>query len=322
MFVVVHSSPDSPAMLASLLNTAGPLPASYPRNGESFRRGHIYVAPPDRHLLLYDGRVHVTRGPRENGFRPAVDPLFRTAAEQHGARVIGIVLSGALDDGTLGLDQIKRHGGIAIAQDVDEALVQSMPLSAIRNVEVDLILKAAAMAPVIARLSKTKTAGKGAGRKRKEKTDTAERGARDLRRGILRGQLSQFTCPECGGALSETRTQRTDEFQCHVGHRYNSESLANAQDGRLESAMWTAFRTLEETAAFQRHLVERARDRGLHAIAAGHERRARNAEANAAVLQSVLTDVSTPLTGSDISVDKKSKPRARRAKRSDKKQPG
>jgi two-component system chemotaxis response regulator CheB len=132
-----------------LLNKLDTLPSSHAVDQQRFQRGHIYVAPPDRHLLLSDGTMRVTLGPRENGFRPAVDPLFRTAAEHHGARVIGVILSGALDDGTRGLQAVKRAGGVAIVQDIEDATVRNMPLSAIRNVEVDHIAHAAAIAALI-----------------------------------------------------------------------------------------------------------------------------------------------------------------------------
>lgn len=123
LFVAVHSSAESPGALPAMVGRAGPLPAAHAVDGQPFAHGRIYVAPPDHHLLLHDGTVRVTRGPRENGFRPAVDPLFRSAAVSQGPRVVGIVLSGALDDGTAGLQTIKRHGGIAIAQNLEDALV-------------------------------------------------------------------------------------------------------------------------------------------------------------------------------------------------------
>src|SRR5688572_26954993 len=152
IFVVIHTSPDSPGILPVLIDRAGPLSCAHAIDREIIRRGHIYVAPPDRHLLIRDDMVICTRGPKENGFRPAVDPLFRTAARRFGPRVIGIILSGGLDDGTMGLLNIKQNGGVAIAQDPGEAIFPSMPASAIQNVEVDHVLPVAEMAAVLARL--------------------------------------------------------------------------------------------------------------------------------------------------------------------------
>jgi two-component system chemotaxis response regulator CheB len=288
LFVVVHSSAEKPGFLSDVLGKAGSLPTSYAVHGERFRRGHIYVAPPDRHLLLRDGVMHVSRGPRENGFRPAVDPLFRTAAEQHGRRVIGIVLSGGLDDGTHGLQLIKRNGGVAIVQHVEDATIPNMPLSAIQNVEVDHIVPAAEMGPLITRLSSEQLAMNR--RKAKPgKDDIAEHGSRQLQQDGT-GPPTPFTCPECGGALWACRDGRMDLYHCHVGHAFSADSLGNGLDGRLETALWTAFRTLEESAAFHRQAAERARTARLAALAQAYDQRAREAAARAAVVQSVLTN--------------------------------
>ena len=152
VLVVVHSSPDNPGGLASVLSRHSLYPVSYARDGEEMAYGKVYVAPPDHHLTTEDGHLVVRRGPREKRFRPAVDPLFRSAAESHGARVIGVVLSGSLDDGTHGLAVVKRHGGIAIVQSAEDAQVPQMPASAAHAVAVDHVLPAARMASVIASL--------------------------------------------------------------------------------------------------------------------------------------------------------------------------
>jgi two-component system, chemotaxis family, protein-glutamate methylesterase/glutaminase len=151
IFVVVHTSAGED-VLATILERAGTLPTETARNGGSISLGRIYVARRDHHLLLEPGRLRVVRGPRQNGFRPAVDPLFRSAAKAYGPRVIGVVLSGALDDGTIGLDCIKRVRGRAVAQEPGDAIIDSMPLSAIQNVNVDHIVPAAAMGPLLSRL--------------------------------------------------------------------------------------------------------------------------------------------------------------------------
>ncbi|HYR96430.1 MAG TPA: chemotaxis protein CheB [Candidatus Binatus sp.] len=209
LFVVVHSSPDSPGFLPEIVSRAGPLPAAHAVDGERFSHGRFYIAPPDRHLLVEDGTVRVTRGPSENGFRPAVDPLFRTAARSHGARVVGVVLSGALDDGSQGLQVIKDLGGVAIAQHPDDALIPSMPRGAIRNVGVDHVLPVREMAAVITRLaSEPVPEGTHAmSRRGPRKTDTTEEPP-SLQEETPRGPLSPFTCPECGGTLWETRAPR------------------------------------------------------------------------------------------------------------------
>ena len=144
VFIVVHTSPTSPGILPEILQRTGPLEAAHCRNGEPIRHGRIYVAPPDHHMVLRDDLVELTRGPRENGFRPAVDPLFRTAARRYGRRVVGVVLSGGLDDGCEGLALIKQYGGLAVVQEPAEAVVPSMPANAIATVSVDHVLPAGA----------------------------------------------------------------------------------------------------------------------------------------------------------------------------------
>jgi two-component system chemotaxis response regulator CheB len=153
ILVVVHTAPQSPGVLDAGLSRWGPLPAVRPRDGARLEPRRIYVAPPDFHLLVEPGRVRVTRGPRENRFRPAIDPLFRSAAQVFGPAAIGVVLSGNLDDGAAGLRAIKQLGGVAIVQDPDEAMFPSMPLSALASADVDHVLPAAAIPPLLARLT-------------------------------------------------------------------------------------------------------------------------------------------------------------------------
>src|SRR5262245_61653566 len=146
VFVVQHSSPHTHSLVPSLLSRAGPLLAQHAVNGEPIRLGRIYVAPPNHHMVIEDGRVRLTQGPRENRFRPAIDPLFRTAAYTYGPRVVGVILTGALDDGTAGLWAVKDRGGVALVQEPDEAMYPSMPLSALRHVKVDQTLPVAEIA--------------------------------------------------------------------------------------------------------------------------------------------------------------------------------
>jgi two-component system chemotaxis response regulator CheB len=296
IFVVVHTSPESPSMLPHLLTRAGRLRAEAAVDGASFTAGRIYVAPPDHHLLLELGRVRVTRGPRENRVRPAVDPLFRTAAAAYGPRVVGIILSGGQDDGVAGLSHIKRAGGIAIVQDPSEAEATGMPESAIREIDVDHVLRTEDMVAVISGLvhmpiGESGTRGNAgpldvveAGR------DTAESGSDALHSGVLPGPPSPFTCPECGGALWEMRDGELIRFRCHVGHAFNGNSLVAAQSGTLESALWTALRALEESSALRRRMADHARRRGMGAIAEAYEEQARESELRAEVVRGALVD--------------------------------
>lgn len=154
VLIVLHLSPGGPGLLPAILNRAGPLPAAHATDGEELRRGRIYVAPPDFHMLVADGRLRLARGPRENLHRPAIDALFRSAAAAWGPRVIGVVLTGALDDGTAGLGAIKRTGGVAVVQDPEEAAYPSMPRSALRNVRVDHCVPLAEIPPLLDQLSR------------------------------------------------------------------------------------------------------------------------------------------------------------------------
>src|SRR4028119_1926880 len=153
VFIVVHTSPNFPSLLPQILQRSGSLPAVHPEDGDRIEPGCIYVAPPDHHLLVKRDYIRVVFGPKENKFRPAIDPLFRTAAHAYGKRVVGIVLSGLLHDGTAGLIEIKERGGMAIVQDPQEAAVPCMPQSAIKHVAVDHILSSADMAHVLFELS-------------------------------------------------------------------------------------------------------------------------------------------------------------------------
>jgi two-component system chemotaxis response regulator CheB len=204
ILVVIHTSPEGPGLLSAILDRAGPLRASTARQAEPIRSGHIYVAPPDSHLIVDRGRIRLTRGPREHRFRPAIDPLFRSAAQPYGDRLIGIVLSGHMADGTHGLLTIKSAGGVAIVQNPEQAQVPTMPLSALQRVKVDYVLPTEEIGMVVTELVMN---GHGNGGKSRpvDVTDpepSAEHPGSDaLETGALAGPPSPFTCPDCGGTL-------------------------------------------------------------------------------------------------------------------------
>jgi two-component system chemotaxis response regulator CheB len=288
LFVVVHTSPEGGGLLGAVLERAGQWNAGIARDGERIEHGNIYIAPPDHHLLVKRQRVRVTRGPRENRFRPAVDPLFRTAAIAYGPRVIGVVLSGGLDDGTHGLELIKRHGGLAIAQDPEEALSPDMPLSAIQHVEVDYIMRASEIArrlPGLITEPVSKTAWDDDGRG-EEPIDVAEGTAENIDK--VTGPPSPFTCPECGGSLWELGGGRLLRYRCHLGHGYTADSLVADQSDSLDNALWTALRALEEHSMLRRRLAEHARDRGLKGPARNLEHEAKQAELRASTIRTLL----------------------------------
>lgn len=270
ILVALHTSADSSGALPEILSRATSLPVAYARDGETIERGRVYLAPPDHHLRVQVGRVSVMQGPRENGFRPAIDPLFRSAALNYGSRVIGIVLSGAMDDGTFGLSAIKEAGGLAIVQHPYEATTPSMPLSAIQNVEVDYIVRAREITQILHREISSEeepiaglTPSAQAVPDETELRDVALNGTNPDELSITQGPPSIYSCPECGGALWEVHQGKNFRFRCHTGHGFTAESLLSEQKARLEHALWTAVRVLQERSALHRQLAHRSELRGM-----------------------------------------------------------
>lgn len=294
IFVVIHTAPMNRGFLSAILQRNGKLTAETADDGTAIRAGHIYVAPPDHHLLIKNGCMKVTRGPRENGFRPALDPLFRTAAVGYGANVIAVILSGGGDDGVLGLAEVKRYGGVVIAQDPDDAESPSMPEHAIDQIEVDHVLPADDMAAVISGLVRKWTEDEPEVMS-DQHPDTAEAGSDALDTGELPGPPTPFRCPECGGALWEIRDGQLFKYQCHVGHTYGSDSLAAAQADEVEQALWTALRALEESSALRRRMALHARERGMTAIADSYDDHAEESEARARLLRRTILSEPIPV---------------------------
>lgn len=260
IFVVIHTGPESPGYLAGILTRAGRLPARYARDGEKFEKGIIYLASPDHHLLLSPGeRAQVVRGPRENRTRPAVDPLFRSAALAYGARVIGVVLSGGLDDGTAGLRGIKMCGGTTVVQDPADALATSMPSSALRNASVDYCKPSAELAALIVQLTQgdapEPTRLENNMKKLMEIEVEAAKGKGG--QGIIdHADPSLFTCPECHGALLRVRGESPLRYRCHTGHAFTADSLLAAASEATEEAVWNAVRSIQETSMLMSHLAD------------------------------------------------------------------
>jgi two-component system chemotaxis response regulator CheB len=252
VFVVWHLSPGIKSVMPSVLSRAGPLPACNPEDGDPIVPGRIYVAPADHHMLVERGYVRVTRGPKENRFRPAVDPLFRSAAYIYGPRVIGIVLSGALDDGTAGLWTVKLRGGTAIVQDPSDAVHRSMPLNALENMAVDYKLPAAEIGELLGALARQEADGEpDVPEKERRKTEHEVRIAAEkdgLDEHIMSyGELSPFACPECHGVLTLLQEGSIVRFRCHTGHAFSEDSLLNAVTEQVEDRLWDAIRALDET---------------------------------------------------------------------------
>jgi two-component system chemotaxis response regulator CheB len=281
LLVVVHVSPLGTSVLPQILERAGDLPACHPIDGEPLEPGHIYVAPPDRHLLVEAGYARLGRGPKRNGHRPAIDRLFETASATYDGGVAGVVLSGALDDGTAGLVTIKRRGGVALVQDPHDALYAMMPQSAIEFAAPDLVASAEQLGRAVAEMAEAPPT-------RPPQPlplgpdQPVERGASDSPQ---QGESSGLTCPECNGGIWEIVDQGVSRYRCRVGHEYTAESFLAAQGDRVEAALWTALRALEERAVVHRRIAERQRRRGLEEIARRYESRAEEAVDHAIVLR-------------------------------------
>jgi two-component system, chemotaxis family, protein-glutamate methylesterase/glutaminase len=309
MLVVLHVPAVSRSFLPSILERAGQLPARHAEDGDPLARGVISVAPPGLHLVLKDERLRLVHGPQQNGRRPSIDALFRSAACELGRRAIGVVLSGLLDDGTAGLAAIKRRGGIAIVQDPKEARYPDMPRNALLNVPVDHVLPVSQMGSCLRELL---AADLPAVESPAVSAALAYETAADRLEGapmaMPPGEPTTFTCPDCGGALWESRGDAPMQFRCYTGHAYGPSSLEAMQRSREESVLWRGLRVLEESAHLTRTLAERMKDRGNAITAERYRQRAADALETAEVLRAILANrsaeaVPSPAPEVDLGAD-------------------
>jgi len=290
ILMVLHIPHNAVSVMPAILRRAGQLPAVHAATREPLREGLIYVAPPDRHMLVREGTVVTTFGPRENGHRPAIDPLFRSAAETFRARAIGVLLTGNLDDGTAGLAAIKSCGGITIVQDPEDALYPGMPASAIENVEVDHVLPLDRIADAILDLLSDPVPRSNGARGNGDLETEVRKAEMDpsLEIDDQVGMPSEFTCPECNGGLWEVKEGSLLRFRCRVGHAYSSDSLIGAYGRSVEAALWAALRSLEENAAFSQRLAKRAATMNQHVALGRFNDQAARATQHADTLRSIL----------------------------------
>ncbi len=295
IFIVWHIAPEVRGILPDVINAIGTIPAKHAEDNEVIAGNMIYVAPPDHHLVLEKGLIRITRGPRENRFRPAVDPLFRSAAMAYGPRVVGIILSGALDDGTAGLKNVKKHGGIAIVQDPADASVAGMPASAVRNVAVDHIIPASGIADLlIYYASTTATAAE------KHKVHESERLtheiaiAMDDKTNALQlfesGVLTPFTCPECHGVLASIREDNLVRFRCHTGHSFTGDSLLAELSDNIEATLWTAIRSVQESEMLLNAIGDHYAHLNDAQLAAAYFRKAKEASSRVQLLRNIVRE--------------------------------
>ena len=230
IFVVLHVRPQEPSLLPHVLRTRTLLPVEHARDGETIRTGRVYVAPPDRHLVIESGHLHLSVGPKENRTRPAINPLFRSAALAYGPRVIGVILSGTLDDGTAGLWEIKRRGGVAVAQLPGDAMYEDMPSSAITHVHVDYQVPVTEMGSLLNSLV----------------GGVSEAAGGDVE--AVMSEKTRLTCPDCHGPIERLKFGPLTEYKCRVGHTYSPGSMLAAHEDAEERVLWSAIESLEEGA--------------------------------------------------------------------------
>ncbi|HEX6495433.1 MAG TPA: chemotaxis protein CheB [Acidobacteriaceae bacterium] len=295
VLIVVHTSNHPASVLPHIMQRAGKLPAIHPADGTPIRNGHVYIAPPDFHMLVEGNFLRVIQGPRENLHRPAIDPLFRSAATSFGRRVIGVILTGALDDGTSGLMVVNAHGGGAIVQDPETALFSSMPASALEQVPTAHVLPLGDIPAQLLQMIQEDLPDHG----RKEHPDIetakeiriAELDMSEIENEDRAGRPSAFACPDCGGVLWELEDNGFLRFRCRVGHAFTARHLGAEQRNAIETALWAALRALEESASLYRRMAERASGASHEPTADRLNERAENTDENARVLREFLLTV-------------------------------
>jgi two-component system chemotaxis response regulator CheB len=294
VLVVLHIPRTGPSALPRILDRAGPLPCAHAVDGERLESGRIYVAPTDYHLLVLGGRIRLSRGPAENGHRPAVDPLFRSAARAFGPRTVAVVLSGARDDGTAGAATVVAHGGRLLVQDPDDALHPSMPRSAIGHVGADRICPVAKLGPVVAEvvdaLHEQPEAADPASKDDAELAtlETAMANMENLTSDAMPSRPAGLACPSCHGALFELPGQPSPRYRCWVGHAWSPQSLLDEQAAAFEGALWMALRSLDEKAALARRMREAADARGSDGAAERYDTVSEEAEQASQLIRELI----------------------------------
>jgi two-component system chemotaxis response regulator CheB len=263
ILAVVHIPPSGGRALQRILSRASQLEVLAARHGEPLKHGRVYVGIGDHHLLVGDGVVQVTSGPRENGHRPAADPLFRSAAAYYGTRVIGVVLSGTLSDGTAGLLTVRRRGGLVVVQDPADAMYDGMPSSALEYAGADYVVASADMGRLLSRLAledvdPSQEAADDRLRKEVQIMESGDGGLDEHQPGTP----SPWPCPDCNGVLWAIEEGPVLRFRCRVGHAWAAESLLERQDEGVEAALWMALRALEDRADLSRTLAQAAQNDG------------------------------------------------------------
>ena len=291
LFIVVHVLPVASSRLPQILERRSALPVRHARDGDTLERGHILVAPPDHHMVLSDHRVELNRGPRENSTRPAIDPLFRSAANQFGPRVCAVVVSGNLDDGSAGLRHVMARGGAGIVQDPDDALHPEMPRNALLRCPSCDVAPSSRIAGMLVELARSAQSAEQSTMQELEKPGRSNSSsAEQIGAADSPGTPTGLTCPECHGVLWASPDPADPTLHCRIGHSYSLETLQSERRLEIEAAMGAAVRALHEEASLARHIAERARRSGRESMAHRFDIRAATAMSHAHVLEGLLLE--------------------------------
>jgi len=289
IFIVQHLNPPNSGQ--SLLRRLSRHKAFHPqlaRDGDRFKAGHLYVGPPDNHLLLKKDRMLVTKGARENRHRPGIDPLFRSAAVSHGPRVIGVLLTGMGDDGSAGLNAIKRCGGVTVVQDPRDAPYSEMPLNALDNAAVDYCVALSEMGPLLTNLvSQHHGKRKAVPDDIRTEAVIAERVSSDISRVNTLGKQVPYNCPGCGGVLWKIDGPGGHRYRCHTGHSYTGLALLASQSEKIEEMLWISLRMFEERKNLLTTLSE---DPANTAVRRKHQQEARVTQGYVDRIRAILLD--------------------------------
>lgn len=307
VFIILHTSPNSPGLLPAILERHAPLPAIFPQNGDRIRPGTIYVAPPDEHVKIQKGYVELWHGPRVNLLRPAADVTFTTAAQAYGPLTTGIVLSGTRNDGTSGMMSIKERGGTTIAQDPEEAIFSGMPRSAIEGMVTDYVLTIEEIAKKINEIANLpinpalvpgdkhidlthehQKAGT-------EDMEYSKRALHEDRHEFENENLTEttrtvLTCPECGGVLVETHNGNMTRYECQIGHGFSESSFIAGHSGMVEHALWSAVRALDERVLMLERMASRAVSQGRNITSERFRLSAEEARKDAELIRHIISD--------------------------------
>jgi two-component system chemotaxis response regulator CheB len=307
VFIVLHIPSRSIGLLSTVASASGPLRAREAEDGMPIEHGHVYIGAPDHHLIVTKGLIRLGRGPRENMVRPAIDPLFRSAALAYGPRVIGVVLSGLLSDGASGLNAIKRCGGMTLVQDPEDAIADEMPRRALEATIADLCIPGARLGDILSDLAR-QAAGPAMPIPPEIQLEVDIAMGERIDTEVLNkfADPAALTCPACGGVLSKVRSGSPLRFRCQVGHAFTADALAKEQEGRVDEALRVALRIIEERAELVTRMAEEGRESGRRAVAEMYEERAREYRRYADTLRKAVLrslEMPDPETGGDSNLE-------------------